>query len=399
MRLSRYPLNIYFFLAGFATANLTVRIPALKDQIGASGTELGLALLCMSLGGVVAMTQGGRLCLHFGTRRVMIVAALAVYIVVSLPALAQSVPILGLTLALYGTSYGVFNISLNSAAVDLEKAMERPVMSGLHGLFSTGALGGALVGGLAAAHLSVGPHLMIITGLGLVITVIFVRPLLARDPHLNVSRAERHASNKGGSLGLVVKLMAVVAFCTAFTEFSSNDWSVLHLRDDLGASPMLAAYGYAAYECAIALTRLTGGKLIKALGEAVILVGGSLLATVGILIAAWAGHLPGGLPLAFAGYLLMGIGVANLFPIAIARAGALGGPRAVSVVAPLSTIGIMVERPVLGFLSDQVGLPTALSGVIVLTLISAGIGITVRRHLRPRHTRTVAPALATELAE
>nr|WP_239579279.1 MFS transporter [Microlunatus panaciterrae] len=377
-------MNIFFFLAGFASANWTVRVPAVKEHVGASATELGLVLLCMSLGGLVAMSQGGRLCVRYGTRPIVVVAGLGTFLALPLPTLAPSVPVLGLFLAVYGLMYGFFNIALNSAAVEVEKAAGRPVMSGLHGLYSTGALGGALVGGLAAARLTALSHLAVIAALGVVVALAFARLLLARAEPPAVRTVAQPKRSGLASMGPVVRLLAVVAFCTAFAEYSNNDWAVLHLGDDLGASPTLAAYGYAAYECAIAVTRLTGGKLIKIVGEAGVLVGGSLLATAGILVSAWAAALPGGLLLAFVAYVAVGLGVANLYPIAIARAGALGGPRAVSVVAPMATIGILIERPLVGLLADHLSLPTALSMVALLTVLAAVVGVWTRRELRPR---------------
>lgn len=93
--------------------------------------------------------------------------------------------------------------------------------------------------------------------------------------------------------------------------------------------------------------------------------------------------------LAFVGYVAIGLGVANLFPMTIARAGAFGGPRAVSVVAPMSSIGILIERPLVGFLADQTSLPTAISVVAALTLTAAAIGIRIRHRLRARQPAPV----------
>ncbi len=87
----------------------------------------------------------------------------------------------------------------------------------------------------------------------------------------------------------------MVAFCTAFAQFSNNDWAVLHLGDDLGAAPTVAASGYAAYECAIAVARLLRGRVILIIGEPAVLVGGALLASLGIVVPAR----PAGCPVAW----------------------------------------------------------------------------------------------------
>jgi MFS family permease len=380
-------LRVFFFLSGVMVANWTVRIPAVKDQVGASATAFGLALLCLSIGGLVAMATGGRLCLRFGSRRLVLAGALATAVTLPLPGLAGSVHTLGAFLAIYGVMYGTFTIALNSAAVEAEAAAGRPIMSGLHGLYSTGSLAGAVIGGVAAEFLTPAPHLGLVAAVGLLTAFIAGPPLLrdersaarllsAKDGAPAAAGQEREQARRIPSHG-IIWLLGAIAFATAFMEFANNDWAVLHLREDLGTAPSVAAFGYATYECAIAATRLAGGWLIRRLGEAAVLIGGCLVAAGGIVLAAWAGSLPGpgGLDLVFgfAGYIAVGIGVANLYPIAIARAGALGGPRAVSRVAPLGSIGILIERPLIGFLADHLGLPGALSTVAILGVLAAGI--------------------------
>lgn len=397
-------LRVFFFLSGVMVANWTVRIPAVKDQVDASATAFGLALLCLSIGGLVAMATGGRLCLRFGSRRLVFAGALATALTLPLPGLAGSVHALGAFLAIYGVMYGTFTIALNSAAVEAEAESEagagRPIMSGLHGLYSTGSLAGAVAGGVAAEFLTPLPHLGLVAAVGL-LTAVVVGPPLLRGPGTAPETGDQSGSGKAGAGAAmagahgVVWLFGAIAFSTAFMEFANNDWAVLHLREDLGTAPSTAAFGYATYECAIAVTRLTGGWLIRKLGEATVLIGGCLIAAGGIVLASLAGNIAASLPgpsgldlgFAFAGYIAVGIGVANLFPIAIARAGALGGPRAVSRVAPLGSIGILVERPLIGFLADHLGLPGALSTVAILGVLAAGIGFVLRPYCRPAARR------------
>jgi MFS family permease len=402
-------LRVFFFLSGVMVANWTVRIPAVKDQVHASATQFGLALLCLSIGGLVAMATGGRLCLRFGSRRLVVAGGIATALTLPLPGLAGSVYVLGVFLAIYGVMYGSFTIALNSAAVEAEAAAGRPIMSTLHGLYSTGSLAGAVIGGVAAEFLTPAPHLGLVAATGLLVALV-AGPILLRGPspasdteaepaaamatpepgEPATSTAPSKASSALTGAHGIIWLFGAIAFCTAFMEFANNDWAVLHLREDVGGAPSVAAFGYATYECAIAVTRLAGSWLIRKVGDAAVLIGGCLLAAGGILLASWSGSLPGDLDLgfAFAGYIAVGLGVANIFPIAIARAGALGGPRAVSRVAPLGSIGILVERPLIGFLADHLGLPGALSSVALLGLLAAGICIMLRPYGRPPASRT-----------
>jgi MFS family permease len=130
-------------------------------------------------------------------------------------------------------------------------------------------------------------------------------------------------------------VLGAVAGATAYGEGALSDWGALHLREQLHAAPALAAAGYAGFSSAMAIGRLTGGHLVAVLGERRLLVGGSLLAAVGALAAV----MTSSLPVALGGFVLVGLGLANVFPLAIARAGALGGPSGVA--------GPSVRRPVM----------------------------------------------------
>ena len=105
-----------------------VRIPAVKEQTGASASALGLALLGVSVGAVVTMTLTGRLCQRLGNHPVTVGAALLLSASVALPAHAHSAVVLGAMLLLFGAGFGGMNVAANSAAVDLVAALGRPVM-------------------------------------------------------------------------------------------------------------------------------------------------------------------------------------------------------------------------------------------------------------------------------
>jgi MFS family permease len=143
----------------------------------------------------------------------------------------------------------------------------------------------------------------------------------------------------------------------------------MHLREQLAAAPALAAAGYAGFSCAMAAGRLAGGQLVIVLGERRLLVGGSLLAAAGALTAVTTSSLP----VALAGYAVVGLGLANVFPLAIARAGALGGPSGVALATTVGYTGLLGGPPVIGFLAEHAGLPTALGTVALLAVVAAGL--------------------------
>ncbi|OSC61285.1 MFS transporter, partial [Streptomyces sp. 4F] len=92
----RAALTAFFALDGFVFAGWVVRIPAIKEQTGASAGTLGLALLGVSAGAVVTMTLTGRLCRRFGSHPVTVACAVLLCLSVALPPLTHSALALGL---------------------------------------------------------------------------------------------------------------------------------------------------------------------------------------------------------------------------------------------------------------------------------------------------------------
>ncbi len=154
LRALRIAITAFFALDGFVFAGWVVRIPAIKEQTGASPGALGLALLGVSAGAVITMMLTGRLCRRFGSHPVTVACAVLLSLGVALPPLTHSALALGAVLLVFGAAFGGINVAFNSAAVDLVAALGRPVMPSFHAAFSLGGMLGAGLGSLVAGPLS-----------------------------------------------------------------------------------------------------------------------------------------------------------------------------------------------------------------------------------------------------
>jgi MFS family permease len=368
-------LTAFFAVHGFIFANWAVRVPAVKQQTGASAGTLGLALLGLSAGAVATMLVAGSLSRRFGSRQVTVVSCALISVVLVLPALARSPTALGLALFVFGAAYGGLNVAMNSVAVDLVAALRRPVMPGFHAAWSFGALAGASLGGLLAPHLSPLRHFLLLVPLGLLVTAVAGRVLLAHpvpEPAADAVSGPPPAHPGPRSMlrtGRAVGVFGLIALCSCYDEGAIGDWAALHLRQDLGASAGLAAIGYAAFAFAEAAGRLSGITLLERLGQTRVLVLSGLTACAGMLTAALAPNVW----LVVAGFAVTGLGLANLFPTAMARAGILAGPAGVALAATLGYGGFLLGPPAIGFLANQFGLPTGLTTLSFLALIASGI--------------------------
>jgi MFS family permease len=408
----RVALCAVFAAHGFIFASWAVRVPAVKEQAGASPAALGLALLGLSAGAVATMLAAGALCRRFGSPQMTAASCVLLSATVTLPALARSAVALGLLLAVFGAAYGCLNVAMNSVAVDVVTALRRPVMPGFHAAWSFGGLAGAALGGLLAPHLSPEPHLLLIALAGLLVSVAAGHTLLTRASFLHdavppgasaagtapagTGRAGpiRAGTNPAGTAranagpagvpfpawrralqtGRTVGLFGLIALCAAYDEGAIGDWGALHLRQDLGARAGLAAAGYAAFALAEACGRLYGTALLERFGRTPVLVAGGLTACAGMLLASLAPDIW----LALAGFAATGLGLANLFPATIARAGLLAGASGVALTSMLGYTGFLLGPPAIGFLASAASLRAGLTTLAFLGLAAAAIAYTTR---------------------
>ncbi|MFJ9852558.1 MFS transporter [Streptomyces sp. NPDC101150] len=360
----RLALTAFFAIDGFLFAGWVVRIPAIKAQTGAGAGALGLALLGVSAGAVAFMMITGRLCRRFGSHAVTVASGIAMALSIALPPLTHSAAALGLVLLVFGAAYGSLNVAMNSAAVDLIGALRRPVMPAFHAAFSLGGMLGAGLGGLIAGGLSPTVHLLLLALIGLLVAAGAGRALLA---HPAPAVPERLPAAEGRTArrrpGRLVCVFGLIALCTAYGEGAMADWGALHLSQDLGAGPGLAAAGYALFALAMTAGRLSGTAVVQRFGPARALIAGGTTASAGMLLGAlapspWAACL---------GFAVAGLGLANIFPIAIARAGEAGGAGGVAAASTIGYGGMLLGPPAIGFLAEAFTLPLALTTVALLS--------------------------------
>ncbi|MGW0998148.1 MFS transporter [Streptomyces sp. NPDC002523] len=374
----RIAITTFFALDGFIFAGWVVRIPAVKEQTHASASGLGLALLGVSAGAVVTMTLTGRLCRRVGSHRVTVVCAVLLSLSVALPPLTHSALTLGAVLLLFGAAYGGINVAFNSAAVDLVGALGRPVMPSFHAAFSLGGMIGAGLGGLVAGTLSPARHLLGLTLVGLLVTAVAGHALLRHESPVPPDRPRREAGGPHRpdtrTRGLVV-VFGLIALCSAYGEGAMADWGALHLQQDLTASSGTAAARYSCFALAMTAGRLSGTALLERLGRARTVIAGGATATAGMLLGALAPSVWA----ALIGFAVTGLGLANLFPVAVERAGALAGPSGVAAASTFGYGGMLLGPPAIGFMTDWFSLATALTSVAALAAVAALIGATTHR--------------------
>jgi MFS family permease len=367
LRLARAAVAAIFFINGAATANWLVRIPAVQAKLGLGAGALGLALLGVAVGALLAMPRTGHLVARHGSRPVTRAAALLFAATLPLPALAPNPFVLVLALVALGAGHGSLDVAMNAQASTVERRYGRPIMSGFHALFSAGGLVGATVGGFVADHrIGQAGHLVTTALVAGVLGAVVTRGMV--PAHADAANGDAAPARPRG----ILLTLGIMAFCVLLGEGAMADWSALYLRDITGAGPGLAAAGYAAFSLAMAAGRFIGDRLTVRFGATTLVRGGGVLAALGLAFALvlgspWA---------AIVGFATVGAGFSVAFPLMLARAGSVPGTSAGTAIATVSVFGyagFLAGPPLIGFVAQAVTLRGGLAVVIVTSLVVAGL--------------------------
>jgi MFS family permease len=370
---ARLAVALIFCLNGLALANWIARIPDVKQQLALSDQRLGLVLLCVAAGALVAQPTVGWLIGRMGSRHLTTAMLIGFCLSVILPGLAVDMLSLMGALFVFGACNGGLDVAMNAQAALVEQSYDRPIMSSFHGLWSIGGLLGAALGGLIATQgVSVRTHLFGVAIVAVVIAVLATRWLVVDD---NV----RHEAAPSFALPpRALVLLGLIAFGVLFCEGAIADWSAVYLREGLHSSPAVAATGYAVFSLLMAAGRLTGDALALRLGPAWVVRGGGALVALGIAVAV-VSNVP---VIAIIGFGLVGAGLACSFPLILSAAARTPGVAANTAIAAMATVGytgFLVGPPLIGTVAEAVTLRGALGLLVLVGVLVAVFGRAVER--------------------
>jgi MFS family permease len=357
-----------FFVNGAVIGTWVGHIPWVQERFDFSKSTLGLVILAMSIGVIVALPVMGQAIVRLGSVRATRLAGVVCALVLPLPLLAPEPWLLPLALVILGASSGAMDVSMNAHGVAVEQRLHRPIMSSLHAGWAFGGLAGAaLVATAGGLGLDPRVETLIAAGLFLLLLAACLRRLGPGS-----ATAEAPAGFVKPTRGVVV--LAVLTLIIMVTEGAMADWGGVYLTRDLGTSTAVAALAFTAFSGGMTAARVFGDWLNRRLGAATLFQGGSALAGLALGMMLLAGE-PA---LAIAGFFLVGIGVANGVPLAFSAAGHAPGESGpnIAAVSSMGSIGFLAGPPFIGFFAEATSLPLALS---TLCLALAAVTIAGRR--------------------
>jgi MFS family permease len=371
-RAPRLAVTSLFLAHGLLFGTWVARIPAVQDDLDLGEGELGVALLFITFGAILAMPVAGWIVAREGSRATARLALVVFAALLSVVALAPNLALLALALLLFGAAAGALDIAMNAHGLEVERRYVRPILSSFHAGWSLGGLAGAGVGALAAwAGVDPLPHFAAVA------VAVGVGGLMASGALLPAGADRPESPPRLARPPRRLLLLAVLAFCGLFAEGAVADWSAVYLAGPLDAGAGVAALGFAAFSTTMVAFRLLGDGLTTRWGPVALMRRGGIVAGGGLAAALLIGH-PAA---ALAGFACMGAGLAAVVPVAFRAAGSIPDVPAGVGIAALTTVGysaFVVGPPVIGFAAEVVGLPLALGIVVALLGVLAALAAEAR---------------------
>ena len=369
---ARIAITTAFIINGTTAGAFYARVPDFKRELGVTNSALGFALLCIALGVLIGLGFSGRQSAKRGSAPVTHYASYALGLSLLLVGPVLNYVTLCLAFVIFGACLSTQDVAMNSHAIVLEHEADKRYMSTFHAMFSAGALFGGVLGGFLAQQ-----NKTIMWQCAFITMLIFLANFAVRNMFLPAD-LDKHPFEgkkkiKRPKLFLIVGLLGT---CAAIGEGSAGDWGAILARDTFDATPFVSTLPFICFSAAMVTGRLFGDRLASKYGPMKLIVGGGLIAGIGL----GSGLLIGGIGGVIFGWLALGIGLATVIPMLFSQAGELAknkfagqfaASEGVAMVSGIAYFGFLVGPPTLGFLGDAVGLRWAMLVPAVLALIMA----------------------------
>ncbi|NIF24948.1 MFS transporter [Pantoea sp. Tr-811] len=373
-RWSRCALYLLFMLPGLTLASWVTRTPALRDGLQASTEQMGMILFGFSSGAMLGILSAGRMIARQGANRVIRIGLLGLS--AGLCVLAASGEFASAWCAfagllLFGLGMGWADIAANIEGGAVERAIDAPIMTTLHGFFSLGTLAGALLGmAMTALQVPLGQHLLAVAAFSALATLVLIGHAPRASEQANGQPGERHQGFAWKPLLKDRRLLLIcfVVLAMALAEGAANDWLPLLMIDGHGFAQTAGTLIYLVFTVGMTLGRFAGAPVIRRFGRALTLRASALIGALSLALVVfcdvqW---------VAAAAVLLWGVGASLGFPLAISAAGesASHSDQRVRLAATAGYLAFLVGPPLLGFIGEHHGLRLAMLPVLTLVAIA-----------------------------
>jgi predicted MFS family arabinose efflux permease len=360
--------KLIFLAFGMSVASWAPIAPVAKSRLSLDDAQFGMILLISGIGAILVLPLSSWLVKRFGSSLMTFISGILMFTLLPMLTIVSTVTTLVITLSLLGAVHSVMNIAINAQATTIEFQSKQSLMSGCHCLFSMGnLLGVLLIGSLLQFKWNLLYCVILISTLIAIILFFEWKRLLPNSAPISPSQKP-----KGG---VEPKLFILGFFCfVAFmSEGSMLNWSAEFLHSSLHYSNSHAVIGYALFSIAMIGGRLLGDRIISRFGQFITFQMSCLIEVSGFIILSmrlW--------PYAeLIGFLLIGLGAANLVPILLSSSGKFPktAPHyALAIVTSFGHASNLISPALVGFLANTFSLAIAFGCIAVVLFVVGTIG-------------------------
>lgn len=350
-------------MSGLSFSTWASRIPTIRSIFDFNEAELGTMLFALPIGSLIGLPLSGWLVSKFNSRVPLAYAFGANMFALALIGWATNVVSLVVYVMIFAFTIRIFNISVNTQAITLQKLYDKKIIGSFHGYWSTGGIAGIALSTLfLALNISMQVHFLVVAMISLLFTVYAYQFLLTED-----------RSTTGNKIMLkkpdpYIFYLGLIVFCSAICEGGMFDWSGIYFQEVVKVE--IFTYGYLIFMTFMALSRFISDRIIDRIGMQATYMMCSFFIIIGILLSIifpyfWT---------AMIGFSLVGFGTAAVVPMSYTLAGAskkYSPGLAISIIATYAITGMLIGPPLIGYLAHAFGLRVSfiIFGICGLMLI------------------------------
>ena len=366
---TRIAVTVAFIINGSVLGSFYARIADIKSQLQITNSALGVALLCVAVGVLIGLGFSGRQSAKRGSAPVVVASTYAIGLSVLIVGATNSFIWLCFAFVVFGACLSTQDVAMNSHAIVLEHEADKRYMSTFHAMFSIGTLSGGILGGVFSQN-----QVSFFSQSLFVAILIVISNFFVRNSFLPAS-SDQHPLTKKKKIQRprIFLFVGLLGLCAALSEGSAGDWGAVLARDTFNATPFISTLPYISFSAAMVIGRLLGDRLAVLFGPMKLIIGGGLIAGIGLA----SGLIVGGTGGVIFGWLAIGIGFSTVIPMLFSQAGEIAKSRpeldfapseAVATVSGIAYFGFLVGPPLLGFLGDLIGLRWAMMVPAILAI-------------------------------
>lgn len=371
---ARLRTSVGFILYGLMQGLWLVQIPTVVERLDLDTQTFSLVVLTAGIGSAIAQPFAGWLVGIVGSRRATLFMQPIFFVMIPVLIFSPNIPFIFGASFLMGALGGPLNVAINTQATEIENARSQPAMSAFHGWFSVGSVASASIIWLIYwLGLGGGSGIISVTLLAMGISIWLCLGML---PSVAIAKPKGQKKRFSLPTGALIGIAALIFFSN-MVEGGTANFTALFLSQVKGADLAIAGAGFTFYNIAMGAMRFAGGSLVTRLGERKILSIGGLMIVIGFAIAIFTA----GIWLSAFGFLIVGLGAANFYPVLMGSASRVPNVSPSVGVASIATAGLfgyLIGSPIVGFVAQYFGLSAGL-GVLGLAGLAIFIGANLHK--------------------